>query len=154
MNISAKPNAPRLSPFSGLPFDPWPAVLPRTHDDPILPFAIGIVDDLLLRLPEPHWPAAREALRKHCGSRPYLQALASEGAWRCDVDGNPIAQVSDIGRLVAAIKLLELAIRKTGAHVKAEAAPLVAQAKIYARVSAKAPTESPGPRPSISLKRA
>jgi hypothetical protein len=38
------------SPFADLPFDSWPAVLPKTSEDPVLPLAIGIADDLMLRL--------------------------------------------------------------------------------------------------------
>jgi sRNA-binding protein len=126
----ARTSTPKPSPFAVLPFSsPWPAVLPKTSDDPIMPLMLGIADDLLLRLDETHWRAAREALRKHCGSRPYLRALASEGAWRHDVDANPVAPVTDVQQLVAAVKLLEITIRKAPAPLRAEAAPLVAQAK-------------------------
>jgi hypothetical protein len=37
------------SPFADLPFDSRPAV-PKTSEDPVLPLAIGIADDLMLRL--------------------------------------------------------------------------------------------------------
>jgi hypothetical protein len=155
-------NTPWPSPFVDLPFDPWPAVLPRTGADLMLPFALGISDDLMLRLPEERWPALRRSLKHHCGARPYLLALAGDGAWRHDVDGNRVMAVSDIDRLGAAIRLLEIAIRKGAVNVETQAASLVEQAKtVLARKAAgvKAPadpTERVGQsgRPTLSLKQA
>jgi hypothetical protein len=151
----------RPSPFADLPFDPWPAVLPRTSADPMLPFAIGLADDLLLRLPEERWPIFKRRLNHHCGSRPYLTTLANDDARRHDVDGNPVMAVSDLDRLTAAIRLLEIAVRKGSANVEAQAPPLIEQAKAVMRAiaSVKAPAESTGRvgqggRPILSLKQA
>jgi hypothetical protein len=152
----------RPSPFADLPFDPWPAVLPRTSADPMLPFAIGLADDLILRLPEERWPIFTRRLNHHCGSRPYLTALARDDAWRHDVDGNPVMAVSDVDRLAAAIRLFEIAIRKGSANVEAQAQPLVERAKtVMAREAASgetpvAPTGrvGQGGRPILSLKQA
>jgi sRNA-binding protein len=149
-------SAPWASPFIDLPFDPWPAVLPRTSADPVAPFAIGLADDLLLRLPEERWPTLRHRLKWYCSSRLYLTALAGDAGWRHDVDGNRVAPVGDVDRLAAAIRLLEITIRKGSANVKAEAAPLVEQAKMVVRerANAKAPAGrvDQGGRPILSRK--
>jgi sRNA-binding protein len=106
------PNKPAWpSAFAGLPFDPWPALLPRTTQDAVMPFAIGVYEDLALRLPEEHWPALQEALGRHCRSRRYLEALATDGTQRHDTDGKPLGLVSDIDRLNASTQLLAIAIR-------------------------------------------
>jgi hypothetical protein len=83
-----------------------------------------------------------------------------DGAQRCDVNGDPVMPVSSIDKLAAAIRLLELSIRKGPARVAAEAQPLVDQAKeVLARqaVAMKAPSEpiervGQGGRPILSLK--
>jgi hypothetical protein len=76
---------------------------------------------------------------------------AAVAAWRrCDVDGNPTIAVSDVDRLAAAIRLLEITIRKESAAKEVMARKAAA---------AKAPPEpiarvGHGGRPILSLKQA
>jgi hypothetical protein len=49
-------------------------MLPKTNADLVVPFAIGIADDLMLRLPEERWPDLRCRLQRHCNSRPISSA--------------------------------------------------------------------------------
>jgi sRNA-binding protein len=124
--------------FAGLPFEgPWPAVLPQNSLDPVLPLAIGLGDDLMLMLPEEHWPALRKALRVHCQSRRYLQEIACDGSMRHGIDGRPVSPVSGNDRLVAAAQLLAMAIRMTTAETRTRATPiadkLIATAPVRAR---------------------
>ena len=121
------------SAFANLPFDPWPAMLPRTTQDPVLPFAIGIYEDLALQLPEEHWPQLQEALGRHCRSRRYLEALATDGTQRHDIDGKPAGLVSDTDRLNASTQLLAIAIRMASTKPnETPAAPAVSKQQLDA----------------------
>ena len=153
-NAAERAKQSKPSPFAALPFDPWPAALPRMDDDPALPLVIGAGDDLALRLPEEHWAALRKALSWYCSRRAYLLALACEDAMRFDIDGRAIEPVDEIARLVAAVRLLERALRNAAQKPKAQAAPLVERAK--ALTPRLPPRAAPprGRRPIITLKRA
>jgi len=50
-----------------------------------------------------------KVMRLHCGSARYLKALANDGSYRHDLDGNPVEPVSDEHRRYACQQLLELA---------------------------------------------
>ena len=81
---------------------------------------------------------------------PHLVSLAADGAWRHDVEKNAVMAESDVDRLAAAIRLLEITIRKESAAKEVMARKAAA---------AKAPPEpiarvGHGGRPILSLKQA
>jgi len=49
--------------------------------------------------------ALRKALEAHANSRPYLEALAAEGAQRHGLDGEPVCPVSEEDRAYALHRL-------------------------------------------------
>lgn len=126
--------------FTDLPWERWPAVLPRTYDDDVLPLRIGIGGELEALLPDD--PAVRKAFRrtiiKYTRSVRYLEAVAAEGAIRYDIDCNPSGEVSELDRHSAALLLFRrtLAERKR-ARRDDGAAPM--------RPEAGPPPETPGP---------
>jgi sRNA-binding protein len=89
----------RSSKFASLPFDPWPAVLPRTHDRHlVLPLALGLHGQLQARLPAELHGELEQKLRKYCRSPWYQRAVADENSQRHDIDGRPVEPVSEAHR--------------------------------------------------------
>lgn len=75
-----------------------------TNDAP-LPLKIGIHHDLLTRHPDLDPATLRRALKRYCERRKYQLALASEGAVRVDLDGQPTGEVLEDQRKFAKLKL-------------------------------------------------
>lgn len=85
----------------GALFSAFPAVMPTEANPTVRPLKIHIASDLYSRVAPPQGmkPAAARAivadvLRRYTSSPEYRKALASPGAWRHDIDGNPIEPVS------------------------------------------------------------
>lgn len=82
--------------------DVLPAVFPTEQHPLVRPLKIGIAADLHCRLSQPvgmtegaaHAIAA-DVLRRYTASKEYRTAVAAPGAWRHDLDGNPIEPVSE-----------------------------------------------------------
>jgi hypothetical protein len=80
----------------------WPVVLP-SYDTPfVLPLAIGTGPTIMARVVAPEGLTPEEARRQVAraikfltNSYAYHRALAAPGAWRHDIDGNPVEPVSE-----------------------------------------------------------
>ena len=133
--------------------------------DPIVPFAIGIHNDLTLLLPQQHRPQLRRALRGHCSCPPYLRAVSTEGSTRHGLDGRPHEPVSAIDRLTAAIRLLDMRLGQIAPETRAKAEPLVDKARAVVgamtlttvapetrpdAVGASSPQATPEPPPAVT----
>jgi len=89
----------RPSEFAALPFDPWPAVLPRArHPLLALPLAIGLYTQLQARLPIEMHRKLSHRLRDYCHSLRYQHALAHADSQHHDIDGRPVEPVSEVHR--------------------------------------------------------
>jgi hypothetical protein len=82
-------------------FAAFPEVMPTEDSPAVLPLKIHIAADLYSRITPPHGmkPAAARAivadvLRRYTSTPEYRKALATPGAWRHDIDGNPVEPVS------------------------------------------------------------
>ena len=82
-------------------FPAFPAVMPTEANPTVRPLKIHIAADLYSRITPPQGmkPSAARAivadvLRRYTSSPEYRKALATPGAWRHDLDGNPVEQVS------------------------------------------------------------
>mgnify|MGYP002714751939 CR=1 FL=1 len=78
-----------------------PAVFPTKEDPTVRPLKIHVASDIhnLVVLPEGMKPGKAHAivadvLRLYANSPEYLKAMASSGAFRFDLDGNPVEPVS------------------------------------------------------------
>jgi hypothetical protein len=79
------------------------AVLPQQPGDQVLPFKVGLGQDLLPLLREGVEPKRlTRALQAYVKSGGYLLASSKEGALRHDLDGNPVEEVSQDHRQGAA----------------------------------------------------
>ena len=78
------------------------AVLPVQLGDPILPFALGLWNDIRpLLKPEISVTALRKVMATYVHSRSYQIAIARAGSFRHDINGEPVESVSDADRLDA-----------------------------------------------------
>jgi len=74
-------------------------VLPSHAEDEVLPFAIGLFEELkVIRKPEVSISSLRKATSAYVHSRRYYLASARAGAMRFDIDGTPVEPVSDADR--------------------------------------------------------
>jgi hypothetical protein len=93
----------------------WPATLPTTSRaslDP-RPVALGIGERVCALLPEAEHAAFHEAIRHYTRVRPYLLALAADGAMRWSDDGGrALEPVSEEHRASATAALLSRALRE------------------------------------------
>ena len=93
----------------------WPATLPTTGKaslDP-KPVALGIGERVCALLPAAEHAAFHEAIRHFTRVRPYLLALAADGAVRWSDDGEtPLGPVSEEHRASATAALLSRALRE------------------------------------------
>lgn len=78
-----------------------PKVLPTLQNPTVRPLKIGVATDLHSRIALPEGMRrgkanglVSDALRIYAASPEYLNALALPGAWRFDLDGNPVEPVS------------------------------------------------------------
>lgn len=78
-----------------------PAVFPTKEDPQVRPLKIGIAADIHLRLSPPQGMTegaahaiASDVLRRYTASSEYRAAVATHGAWRYDLDANPVEPVS------------------------------------------------------------
>ncbi len=140
-----------MTELTTLPFTTWPKVLPKTKDDPVLAFAVGLHDDLMLMLDEAHWPALKKALGRYCSSAAYWRALAADGSQRHDVDGRAVGPVDPTDRLAASVLLLAREVH----FAKTDAGKAAVLTKVEAVVEQAMPTRiAPSGRKVITLKRA
>jgi sRNA-binding protein len=109
--------------FNDLPWSRWPDVLPRTPEDDVLPLKLGIGSELEELLPDNEARRAfRRAVFKYTRSFRYLDAVSADGASRHDIDGNPVALVSELDRHSASLELYRRTVidrakaRKTERH--------------------------------------
>jgi|APTNR8051073442_1049403.scaffolds.fasta_scaffold03721_4 sRNA-binding protein len=100
------------------------------------PLKIGIHVDLLARHPDLDPAILRQALKRHCERRAYQIALARDGAFRVDLDGQPAGEVLEDQRKFAKVKLNAWK-RTKGTKSPAPATP--------------APTPAPTPPPPPEL---
>ncbi len=78
------------------------AILPAKVGDPVLPFALGLWNDIRpLLKPEISVSALRKAMATYVHSRSYQIAVARAGSSRHDINGEPVEPVSDADRLDA-----------------------------------------------------
>ena len=77
----------------------------RATGAPWMPFTVGLRDAFMACYPEADESRTRRLFARLCGSDGYLRALAREGARRHDLDGRPVAPVSDAERARAAQRL-------------------------------------------------
>jgi len=84
------------------------------------PLAIGIDKQVLAAVPDLDRKTLRVALRMHVGSLRYLKAM-QQATQRFDLEGNPVAEVSDEHRAHAAETLKER-FRKEAEQKRAKAA--------------------------------
>lgn len=83
-------------------------ILPSTSGDPILPFAIGLFDEIRLLLkPEVNVTALRRAVGAFVHSKRYYFASAQPDSMRHTIDGIAVEPVSDVDRLAARQRLTE-----------------------------------------------
>ena len=113
------------------------ATYPTLFDaDAPLPLKVGVHHDILTRHPELDPAILKRALKRHCHRRKYQIALAKEGAYRVDLDGNLTDEVKPSERTFAQAKLRARNKPKVTKPSKAE--PVPAQA---------APPPTPAPTP-------
>jgi hypothetical protein len=81
--------------------DVLPAVFPTEQHPLVRPLKIGVAADLHRRLSQPSGMTegaahaiAADVLRRYTASKEYRAAVAAPGAWRHDLDGNPVEPVS------------------------------------------------------------
>lgn len=77
-----------------VPAGSWPATLPTTAEQPVRPLEAGVRQRVAALLPEGEHKELAKALREHCGSRRYHEALAADGAVRWSDGGEPAGPVS------------------------------------------------------------
>jgi sRNA-binding protein len=79
----------------------------RDREDDVLPLKLGIGPELEALPPDD--PKARSAFRravfKYTRSFRYLDAVSADGASRYDIDGNPVALISEFDRHSASLEL-------------------------------------------------
>lgn len=113
------------------------ATYPATFNlDAPSPLKIGIHLDLLARHPDLDPATLRRALKRYCGRPRYQLALASEGAVRLDLDGQPAGEVTAEQQKVAQRKVAPKKPRqaaKSAAQATPDPAPI--------------PTPKPVPKP-------
>ena len=121
------------------------ATYPATFNpDAPPPLKIGIHHDLLTRHPDLDPATLRRALKRYCERRKYQLALASEGAVRVDLDGQPAGEVLEDQRKFAKLKLNNWKSTKP-AKSSDQATPAPPPVPRASRVGAISP---PGRRPS------
>src|SRR4051812_48874917 len=89
-----------------VPARSWPVTLPVTAEQPARPLEVGIRQRVEALLPPEHHEALAKALRHHCQSRLYHEAMAAEGAVRWSDGGLPGEAVSGRDR-ARALRLLD-----------------------------------------------
>ena len=95
----------------------WPAVFPRQLGDPVVPLAVDVENQLVRLLAFRDIDAImliKVTMRRYCRSSQYLAALARDGEFHHDLDGNPVEPVSPADKSAALAALEEsrrLAIR-------------------------------------------
>ena len=101
--LTLKPKAPKLSKdqrrikrlIEATGAEPPPAIAAYIERGKVLPLAVGVNEELTARLGDAD--AAGAVLAKYCRLWRYVAAVA-EGGNRHDLDGNPVARISDADR--------------------------------------------------------
>jgi hypothetical protein len=78
----------------------------------------------------------------YCSSWVYLNALATDHAMRCGVDGRPVAPVSEADRLAAALRPLTMQLREASWETRARVEPIVDRVKTLANEAPPSPAPS------------
>ncbi|MBX4949733.1 ProQ/FINO family protein [Rhizobium binae] len=100
-------------------------VLPAKAGDPILPFAVGLFNELRpLLKPDAGVTTLRRATAAYVHCRRYYFASAQPDSMRHGLDGDPIEPLSAEDRLVAQKRFLSLKQNAGKAEAAEEAAPV------------------------------
>ncbi|MFP3543727.1 ProQ/FINO family protein [Rhizobium sp. SIMBA_035] len=84
-------------------------ILPENPGDPILPFAVGLFNEIKALLkPEHGVSSLRRATAFHIFSKRYYFASAQPDSMRHDIDGRPVEPLSAADRLAAQKSFLDV----------------------------------------------
>ncbi|ACM39303.1 conserved hypothetical protein (plasmid) [Allorhizobium ampelinum S4] len=84
-------------------------ILPTSESDPILPFAIGLFETFKSRLRDDATPTQlRRATAIYTHAKNYLLACAQPDSMRHDIDGRPVAPVSEEDRLSSQLRFADI----------------------------------------------
>ncbi|MBB4195416.1 sRNA-binding protein [Rhizobium aethiopicum] len=108
-------------------------VLPTKAGDPVLPFAVGLFNELRpLLKPDAGVTTLRRATAAYVHCRRYYFASAQPDSMRHNIDGEPVEPLSEEDRLVAQKRFLSLKQSAAKAE-EAEPAPVVVPAPVLSK---------------------
>jgi sRNA-binding protein len=119
---ASKSDVERAETINAMMLTPLP-ILPRHEGDQVLPFALGLWDEICNRAkPETSRTALRKATSSYTHRKSYLYASAQPDAMRHDIEGSPVEPVSAEDRYRA--QLAFLALREKYAKLAADNTPV------------------------------
>lgn len=108
-------------------------VLPAKAGDPVLPFAVGLFNELRpLLKPDAGVTTLRRATAAYVHCRRYYFASAQPDSMRHNIDGEPVEPLSEEDRLVAQKRFLSLKQSAAKAE-EPEPAPVVVPAPVLSK---------------------